>query len=357
MRVLVLDSYYPAFWRGHYGERPGLAESSYAEQLESLMSRWFGTSDAYSHHLRQSGHDAREIVVNCLPLQAAWAREHGIRGLTTRTLLMRVLLAQIAEYDPDVVYLQDLAGLWGSVRRRLRASGRLLVAQIASAPPRDVVLRDCDLVLTSFPHWVPRLRERGIDCEYVPLAFDERVLDAVGGTGERRHEVSFVGTLSPDHYRGGAQGALERACDEVPVAVWGSGADALRLDSPILRDYRGQAWGLDMYRILHASRVVLNRHHDVAEGHANNMRMYEATGMGAVLVTEAAPNLPELLAPGEEVVVYEGPEDLVAKLEWLRRDDDERLRIARAGHRRTLADHTYARRIPRIAELLEARLN
>ena len=35
----------------------------------------------------------------------------------------------------------------------------------------------------------------------------------------------------------------------------------------------------------------------------------------------------------------------------------ERLRIARAGQRRTLADHTYARRIPRIAELLEARLN
>jgi spore maturation protein CgeB len=84
--------------------------------------------------------------------------------------------------------------------------------------------------------------------------------------------------------------------------------------------------------------------------------MYEATGMGAVLLTEAAPNLPDLFEPGREVIAYESPDDLVVQAERLLGDPDERREIAEAGQRRTLSDHTYARRMPRIVELVEARL-
>lgn len=370
MRVLVLDSYYRAFWREHYGRRPGLADRSYAEQLRSLMARLFGTSDAYSHHLRQLGHDAREVVVNCVPLQAAWAREYRIAGLSrfatgvpgltlpaARALLRRVLIAQIERFDPDVVYVQDLVGLWEGVRRHIRRRGCLLVAQLASTPPPDAVLRDCDLVITSCPHWVDRLRERGVDCEYLPLAFDERVLDAVTSDGGRIYPVTFVGTLRPDNYSGRAQAALERACARLQVSVWGAGAETLPPGSPIIRDYRGEAWGRDMYAVLRNSSITLNRHGDIAEGRAINMRMYEATGMGAVLLTEAAPNLPELFEPGRDVIAYESPDDLVAQAVRLLGDPAERRQIAEAGQRRTLSDHTYARRMPRVVELIEARLH
>jgi spore maturation protein CgeB len=370
VRVLVLDFHYRAFWTAHYSRRPGLAESSYDEQMASLIARRFGTSDAYSHHLRRLGHKAREVIFNCLPLQAAWAREHGLgRGARVvsrmegvgvpagRALLPRVLLAQVEEFDPDVIYVQDLASLWPGVRRRLRRRQGLLVAQIASAAPADEALHDCDLVITSFPHWVERLRSRGIDCEYLPLAFDERTREDIEPRDKRPHPLSFVGTLQPDTYSRGAHATLEEACAQLPVAVWGSGADALPSGSPILRDYRGEAWGEAMYRVLANSRVTLNRHNDVAEGNANNMRLFEATGMGAVLLTEAAPNLEEFFEPGKEVVAYRGPADLVKQARRLLENDDERRRIAAAGQRRTLTDHTYSQRIPRVAELVQARLD
>ncbi len=108
--------------------------------------------------------------------------------------------------------------------------------------------------------------------------------------------------------------------------------------------------------MLGESRITLNRHGDIAEGHANNMRLFEATGMGAVLLTESAPNLAALFEPGREVVPYDGPDDLVAQATRLLEDDVERSRNPAAGQRRTLADHTYARRMPRIIEMLEARL-
>jgi spore maturation protein CgeB len=370
VRVLVLDTYYSAFWRAHYRERPGLADRGYVEQFRSLTSTLFGTAGVYSHHLRELGHDAEEVIVNCLPLQAAWARENGVAPLArlataapgvsqlaARALLPRVVTAQVEAFDPDIVYAQDVRSLWGGVRRRVGQRGCLLVAQIASTAPPDDVLHDCDLVITSFPHWVTRLRARGIGCEYLPLAFDERVLSVIEPDDERRYPVSFVGTLRPTDYRRGAQSALERACADLDVSVWGTGAAALPPESPILGDYRGEAWGRDMYRVLAASRIALNRHNDLAEGHANNMRLYEATGMGSVLVTEDAPNLRDLFEPGREVVVYKDPEDLVTKVRHLLENDGERRRIADAGQRRTLSHHTYEQRMPQIAELLDSRLS
>ena len=52
-----------------------------------------------------------------------------------------------------------------------------------------------------------------------------------------------------------------------------------------------------MYEILAHSQVTLNRQNVAAEGSANNMRLLEATGVGALLLTESRKNLNDLFAP------------------------------------------------------------
>ena len=64
-----------------------------------------------------------------------------------------------------------------------------------------------------------------------------------------------------------------------------------------------------MYRVLRDSRIAINRHIDAAEGYSNNMRLFEATGVGTLLMTEASHNLDSLFIPGDEVVAYEGVDD------------------------------------------------
>jgi spore maturation protein CgeB len=223
-------------------------------------------------------------------------------------------------------------------------------------------VRAYDLVLTSFPHFVGRLGGVGVEAEYFKLAFDERVLERLNAHGvaadvgaERPHGIAFVGGLSPNVHRTGTA-LLERLAESLPIDVWGYGADALTNGSALRRRYRGGAWGLDMYRVLARSRIVVNRHIDVAEGYANNMRLYEATGVGALVVTESAPNLADLFEPDREVVTYTGLDDLREKLAHLLERDDERRAIAAAGQGRTLRDHTYARRMQELVRILAARL-
>jgi spore maturation protein CgeB len=120
------------------------------------------------------------------------------------------------------------------------------------------------------------------------------------------------------------------------------------------RRYHGQAWGLDMFRVLYSSRIALNRHIRVAGDYANNMRLYEATGVGALVLTEERLNLDELFVPGNEVVTYTTEDELVERIDYYLQHDDERRSIAEAGQRRTLSEHTHRHRLERVLELLGA---
>jgi TRAP-type mannitol/chloroaromatic compound transport system permease large subunit len=83
-----------------------------------------------------------------------------------------------------------------------------------------------------------------------------------------------------------------------------------------------------MYRKLQESRIVLNIHVDVAEKYACNMRLYESTGVGTMLVTDWKSNLPELFEVGHEVLAYKSPTECADLVEYYLGRDDEREAIA-----------------------------
>ena len=306
MRILILDTYYPPFLRDHYAKRPGLAERSYAEQHRELLDRCFGTSDSYSRHLAELGHETAEIVANCKPLQLAWARENGRTRLAlirTRVpgrygiaaqiqLLQRIALSQMEAFDPDILYCQDLSFFTPEQLDAQRLAGRLVVGQIASPAPQLERLRVYDLLTTSFPHYVDRFRAAGLDAEYLKIAFFELVLDRLRDRGAssdprgvRDHRVSFIGGLDPTVHRRGIE-LLDHVVSEIPLEVWGYGALNLPPESGLRTRYRGEAWGLEMYEVLSKSQISINRHIDAADGYANNMRMFETTGVGSLLLTK-----------------------------------------------------------------------
>ena len=353
MRVLIVDTCYPSFLRSHYARYDGLAGRPYVEQWRALMGTFFGTADAYSHYLAALGHEAHEIVVNCALLQKAWARERRLEPAHRE----EILLAQAREYEPDVVYVQNLHVLSDRVLAELKRSSRLLAGQISSKLPTDARLQAFDLLLTSSPHFVERFRALGIDTEYFRIGFDPRVLHRLEAEDAPMecHGAVFVGALSWTHWRK-ANAVLARAARRAPIDFWGYGARSRVPWSPIRRRYHGEAWGIDMFRILRGARIGINRHGAVAEQYAANMRLFEATGVGTMLLTDEKENLAELFEPGREVVTYSNADDLVERILHYLGNEDERRAIARAGQERSLRDHGYDMRMKELAAFLEARL-
>jgi len=347
-KIVFVNTYYPQFLESHYRRNPGLDSAPYSKQLDSLVSRCFGDSDFYSAPLRAAGWDASDLLANCAQVQQTWARENAFLGNG-----FEIALEQIRRLRPNVVYIQDLSLATSAVLSAIRPHTDLIVGQIACPLPSQTDLARLDIVFSSFPHFVERFRASGVTAYYIPLAFDPRVLSKLPQV-ERRFATTFVGGLSAAHSQGTQ--FLEQVTRAVPVDFWGYGAETLSANSPIRARHRGEVWGLDMFSLLRQSRITLNRHIDVAEKYANNMRLFEATGCGALLITDYKENLNDLFEIGKEVVAYRDADECAALIQYYLSHLDEANAIASAGQARTLAEHTCANRMARIADILERHL-
>jgi spore maturation protein CgeB len=374
-RFLIVNTDYPAFLERLYAGYPGLEQETFERQTAVRNASLFGVSDFYPRNLVELGHPAAEFSINNRSVQEAWAREHGLtlsaagssrfvlrRGFVPwvvrdRTAWMeQILTAQIEDFGPDVIVSHSLSDLRPGFWNRMRAHYRILVGQIASPLSPDIDLSPFDLMLSSLPNFIERFRANGLRAELFRLAFDPAVLDRLAAIDERepRIDVSFVGSLSPHHTR--RLEWLESVCRKIPVQVWGQGIESLPKDCQIRACYRGPAWGIEMFDILRRSRISLNHHIEISGPYANNMRLYETTGVGTLLLTDWKQNLSEMFDPAAEVAVYRSPEDCVEKIGYYLGEEGERNRIACAGQERTLREHTYRQRMAQLVALVETLL-
>ena len=79
MKILIINTDYPAFLQSLYESNPGLAAKSYGEQMQVRNDSLFGVADFYSRNLQKLGHEAWDIHANNETIQAAWTREHGVK--------------------------------------------------------------------------------------------------------------------------------------------------------------------------------------------------------------------------------------------------------------------------------------
>jgi spore maturation protein CgeB len=343
------------------------------------------------------GNEAQDIFASFEHLQKLWAEENGLRYEWTEWL-RSIVLAQVKSFQPDVLYLQDLYLFDRNFRRQLREALRKRVIMIGwrAAPTKDfAVFNDLDLLLSAGPHLVQMFQRCGAKAMYLPMAFEDTMVEVLGQVRDRDLDFTFAGNLGS---RNGAHSQryhlIEKLMASSAIEVWSDIEETdgrsrterlflrgiyhtsrslaamgvpqrLRAGLPLIR--RGESWlsdptlpaltqlypgrihrpvfGVENYKISARSKIALNSHIDCFENYAGNMRLYEATGMGACLLTDWKVNLQDLFEPEVEVVTYRSVEECIEKVSYLLGNESERQAIAAAGQKRTLRDHTYRQRV------------
>jgi hypothetical protein len=107
----------------------------------------------------------------------------------------------------------------------------------------------------------------------------------------------------------------------------------------------------DYYALLAGAKLVLNIHRD-EDADFGNIRCFEATGLGACLVTDRGAELAEFFDIENELVAFDSWEECVEKVTWLLDHPSEIARISGNGQRATRDRHTVAVRCKVIAETL-----
>jgi hypothetical protein len=264
-----------------------------------------------------------------------------------------ILLAQIEEFRPDLVLNQDLFHIDTKLMRRIKEIGKpIAIGQVGIEPSRGEDWSVYDLLISQLPTTVKFFRTLGVRAEVNHLAFEPAVLDVLPVRPAADIDVSFVGSVSVDHLQRIA--LLEAVAERYDLKLWGNRPQALPASSPLHHCFQGEIWGAEMYQVLRRSRITLNSHIDLAGREAGNMRLFEATGVGAFLLTDFKDNLDTLFAPDREVAVWRSIDDCLKSIDHHLGDDKGRAEIAHAGQARTMAQHTYRHRAIEILGFVDA---
>lgn len=417
-----------------YAEKAGLRDAPYAEQLEGLFSLGMIYTDAFSRGLRKLGVEAEEVVADAAPIQLSWAREHGIDiSLDDTDWRAKVVMAQIKEFRPDVVYFQDVHGLPHAYRRQVKEycdSVRLTILH-KGYPGQFDEMQDFDMVFMSMPSLVKMYRERGIPAELHYHGFNGAIPQMLARIGRdnppKAHPLTFLGSsgyghgaghssrywtlarlfqetkitgfiderfsrgetkqpiskkilgqvpeplLRPASYalnrlpvaaarRTAARINIERSCRSARAMIENKRIDnSVEPPCPISEFFPDRChdpvYGLDMYEVLASSSVTFNLHANATGDSIGNLRMFEATGAGCCLLTDSGPNMGDLFEPDKEVVTYSSLEECLEKVRYLNDNPSVCEAIAKAGHERTMREHTIERRVENVHEFIRNNLS
>lgn len=194
-----------------------------------------------------------------------------------------------------------------------------------------------DLALTSAPECVHWYLAEGCPAVFFPEASDPSIFHPMPHL-PKIHEVSFVGG------RYGIRERIVRALmrQGIRVSAYGSGWSNGRIPTA------------DVPQLFAQSKIVLGVG---TIGHCTDfyslkMRDFDAPMSGSLYVTHDNKDLHRLYDIGREIVTYGSLSECVREVRHYVDDDVARERVARAGHARAAAAHTWQARFGNLFSLL-----
>ena len=102
-------------------------------------------------------------------------------------------------------------------------------------------------------------------------------------------------------------------------------------------------FGKKMLKILNRTKILVNTHIEDTE-YAGNMRLFEGTGSGCLLITDVKKDIDKLFKPNEEIELFLDKLDLIKKCTYYLKNQDKLNNISKAGLKKTLNFHSYKHR-------------
>lgn len=275
--------------------------------------------------------------------QRLWALE---KGLKRDARLDEILLAQIEAHRADVFYNSDPMRYDDVFLKRLPGCVRRTVAWRA-APSQGGQFLSHDVIVNNFLTLLEGYRAQGVRAEYLAPAHDPE-MNRYAARTKRPIDVLFVGGYSRHHsnrarmlekvarLRGEAavvmhldRSRLTRLA-ETPLGWFGPLRKHRR--SPDIRAVaRGPVFGRDLLDVIGDAKIVVNGAVDMAGQDRGNMRVWEALGCGAALVSDAG-RYPDEMIENRHFRAYRSADEATGTIRDLLADEDQRRTLANAGH-------------------------
>jgi spore maturation protein CgeB len=146
--------------------------------------------------------------------------------------------------------------------------------------------------------------------------------------------------------------SLCRAIEEQGLKIWGTLSDWELAGTWTCHAGRRADFLREWPEIVAGSTACLNLFRP-AVWHGVPQKVFEIAAAGSLVLTNNHPNLHDVLVPGVECLTFQSVAECREKLEWIRKNPAEAGKIASAGRRRILVEHSYLHRASTFVATME----
>jgi hypothetical protein len=399
MKIVILTTFYQAYVNDFYLQHPELAKKSFKEQKAMFDYDAFSLAKKWSLILPDLGYETLDINMNIEPMQRAWAKENLLANNQPHDL-SDIVLAQLKQFKPDVLWFDDRdQDLIIRIKREI-PSIRLVLGWCGSAIINTNIWRHIDIILSCAPESVEYFQKHGLNAMHLNHAFDFHINERLV-SGNKKLPFCFSGQLiRSSEFHLIREKLLVQLAEQIGITIYSPSYDfnkkdnakfvlraasydflnilkKLGIEESTLSKFPGliniaqmkarplkpvnttlksflkpAVYGLKMFQTLHDSKITLNIHADSSPLYASNMRLFEITGTGSCMLTDWKKNVSDLFKPDEEIVVYKSNEECIEKAKWLINNPKECEKIAEAGKKRTLKEHTFVNRAIQLNDII-----
>ena len=120
------------------------------------------------------------------------------------------------------------------------------------------------------------------------------------------------------------------------------------------RSYGGRfVWGEEHAKIARLSKIYLGLDAMPHVRKSMSERLYIAVGCGAFYMCRHVDGIEDVLEPGKEIITFQNEDEMIDMIRYYLRNDDLRKKIAEAGKKRVLKEHTYEIRMRQMIGIIE----
>jgi spore maturation protein CgeB len=356
MKIVLHAEYYEKYLEHFYAFNncDGL---SYLEHLNKLLDDYFGSFVSYHRHFEKIGYQSNLIIANDFNLQNKWLVENGFNFRAYSKTKHQVVLLQVQKINPDLFFMGSMFEYYGDFLVKISLITKNIFTWISCPYPKNLDFSFVKCVISSNNKFTKKFKKLGLQSEVLAAAFDSDILKKISFE-TNKSEVSFIGGLGAIH-KERVDNLKSLINKGISLDLFGYGLRKPLISlikSPLEKIYKGELWGMEMYNKLARSNISLNFHIKEADGQSGNMRMYEATGCGSLLLTENTKDLNNFFEPYKEVVPYDSIPDLKEKIDYYSKNKKEAQKIAKYGQKKCLEKHGYNVRIIEFDALIKKHL-
>ena len=353
---------------------------TYEKALKNIFEIKYSVSNNISKELNKKNYECTEIVHNLEILQKKWLRKYG--DIDSKD---EVIIQQIKHYNPDVIFIGDANLLSKKFTEKIRrvSSVKLILCFHCTPFSKKILdnLKFVDSVVTCTEGYRKKLKKLiKNDVFLMHHAFQDDL--EINFEEGRVFDVGFIGSLFLNNTlhigRVNIIYNLIKNFNKSYVAINFSKFFILDflifiLNSIIKLNFfknikifyriiyiflysKKPIFGKKMCDVLKNTKILINKHIEDTE-YAGNMRLFEGTGLGCLLITDYKKDLEKLFKIDEDIVIYDNEKKIFEKINYYLKNSIARINIAKNGYNKTRDFHNYYNRVNELDKFIKKKLN